>query len=60
MPDGDSSLLRYLMSVELVPGQTVEVRRAAPLGEPLTVLAGTTELAVSRDLAARIEVGPPE
>ncbi len=60
VPDGDSSLLRYLMSVELVPGQTVEVRRAAPLGEPLTVLAGTTELAVSRDLAARIEVGAAE
>ncbi len=60
VPDGDSSLLRYLMSVELVPGQTVAVTRAAPLGEPLTVLAGTTELAVSRELAARIEVGSAE
>nr|MBA2475984.1 metal-dependent transcriptional regulator [Actinomycetota bacterium] len=60
VPDGDTSLLRYLVSVELVPGQTVAVTRSAPLGEPLTVLAGTTELAVSRDLAARIEVGSPE
>lgn len=60
VPDGDTSLLRYLVSVELVPGQTVAVTRSAPLGEPLTVLAGTTELAISRDLAARIEVGSPE
>ena len=60
VPDGDSSLLRYLVSVELVPGQTVALKRAGPLGEPLTVLAGATELAVSRELAARIEVGAAE
>ena len=56
VPDGDSALLRYLTSLALVPGESVELRLAAPFDGPITVRARGVEHAISRELAARIEV----
>lgn len=56
VPDRDRPLLGYLAGAGLLPGQTVTMVAAAPFGEPLTVLAGGTELALSRDLAALIGI----
>jgi DtxR family Mn-dependent transcriptional regulator len=56
VPDGDSDLLRYLRSLDLLPGASVEVIGAAPFEGPLTVLAGGAERAISRQLAAQIGV----
>ncbi|MGH2667646.1 MAG: metal-dependent transcriptional regulator [bacterium] len=56
IPDGDPELLRYLSSLELLPGRRVELRHAAPFGGPLTVLAGGIEHAISRELAGKLGV----
>ena len=56
VPDRDADLLRYLTSLALVPGSEVELHSAAPFGGPLTIRAGKSKHAVSRELAARIRV----
>ena len=56
VPDGDAALLRYLVSLALIPGENVEVRASAPFEGPITVRARGVEHAISRELAARIEV----
>jgi DtxR family Mn-dependent transcriptional regulator len=56
VPDGDAALLRYLASLFLVPGESVELRASAPFDGPITVRAHGAEHAISRELAARIEV----
>jgi DtxR family Mn-dependent transcriptional regulator len=56
VPDDDSALLRYLTSLALVPGESVELRLSAPFDGPITVRARGVEHAISRELAARIEV----
>jgi len=56
VPDEDSDLLRYLRSLDLLPGAMVELVAAAPFGGPLTVVAGGAERAISRQLAAQIGV----
>ncbi len=56
IPDGDSDLLRYLLSLTLVPGKRVSVRRAAPFGGPLTVAVGPVEHAISSEVASLIGV----
>ncbi len=56
VPDEDSDLLRYLGSLALLPGATVELVEAAPFGGPLTVVAGGAEHAISRQLASQIGV----
>ena len=56
VPDEDSELLRYLRSLDLVPGAPVQLVEAAPFGGPLKVLARGKERAVSRQLAAQIGV----
>lgn len=57
VPDGDAPLLRYLAELSLVPGETVELRRSAPFGGPLTVRVAGSEHALSRELAGQIGVG---
>jgi DtxR family Mn-dependent transcriptional regulator len=57
VPDADSELLRYLSGLSLVPGRLVELRRSAPFGGPLTVVVGSDEHAISRELAMQIGVG---
>jgi DtxR family Mn-dependent transcriptional regulator len=57
VPDTDAGLLRYLSELSLLPGRLVELRRSAPFGGPLTVRAGGSEHAISRELAGQIGVG---
>ena len=56
VPDGDRELLRYLGTLGLVPGETVELIHRAPFAGPLTLRAGGAEHSISRDLAATIGV----
>jgi DtxR family Mn-dependent transcriptional regulator len=56
VPDGDEDVLRYLTTLALVPGQNVELLRAAPFGGPLTIRISGGEAAISRELGAQIHV----
>jgi DtxR family Mn-dependent transcriptional regulator len=56
VPDDDTALLRYLSSLALLPGKAVRLIAAAPFGGPMTVRAGGSEHAISRDLADQIGV----
>ncbi len=56
IPDGDDELLRYLVSIALVPGEPVTVVEAAPYGGPLTLRIKGQTTAISAELAARIHV----
>ena len=56
VPDSDAELLRYLSSLALLPGESVEVRHAAPFDGPITVAVDGVEQVISRELAARIGV----
>jgi DtxR family transcriptional regulator, Mn-dependent transcriptional regulator len=56
VPDGDRELLRYLSELKLTPGSRLEVRESAPFDGPVTVRIGGADHAISRELAARIDV----
>ncbi len=56
IPDGDGELLRYLTSLELVPGRQVELVHSAPLDGPLTIRVDGKETAISRQLGCAISV----
>lgn len=56
VPDGDAGLLRYLADLDLLPGVRVEVVQVVPYGGPLRLLVGSTERAISREMAHRIHV----
>ena len=56
VPDGDGELLRYLISLALVPGQTVTVVQAAPFNGPLTIRVNDGVAAISAELASQISV----
>jgi DtxR family Mn-dependent transcriptional regulator len=57
VPDLDDDVLRYLASIELVPGQSVTVTRASPESGALTVrVGGARENAISQALARRIRI----
>jgi DtxR family transcriptional regulator, Mn-dependent transcriptional regulator len=56
VPDGDGELLRYLSKLKLTPGSRLEVRESAPFDGPVTVRIGGADHAISRELAARIDV----
>ena len=56
VPDGDAALLRYLSEIAIVPGQELEMMKAAPFGGPLTVRTGTGEHAIARELAAAVGI----
>jgi DtxR family transcriptional regulator, Mn-dependent transcriptional regulator len=56
VPDGDGELLRYLVSISLVPGQIVVLVQVAPFKGPLTVRIDGRETAISTELAAQIRV----
>jgi DtxR family Mn-dependent transcriptional regulator len=58
VPDRDRQLLQYLSSMGLLPGRAVELRSAAPFDGPLVVVADGVERAISRDLAALVDVDP--
>jgi DtxR family transcriptional regulator, Mn-dependent transcriptional regulator len=56
IPDGDGELLRYLSELKLTPGSRLEVRESAPFDGPVTVRVGGSDHAISRELAALIDV----
>jgi DtxR family Mn-dependent transcriptional regulator len=56
VPDGDPALLRYLSTLDLLPGERVELVEAAPFGGPVRLVSGGAEHAISRELAAQIGV----
>lgn len=56
VPDGNSDLLRYLASLELVPGREVELAACAPFDGPVTLRSRAGEHAISRELAGAIGI----
>jgi DtxR family Mn-dependent transcriptional regulator len=57
LPDLDENLLRYLVTIDLIPGKLVTLRSASTLSGVLTLQIGEAdETAISRDLAERIRV----
>jgi DtxR family Mn-dependent transcriptional regulator len=57
VPDLDEDLLRYLASVDLIPGQLVTLCSASPFSGVLTLRVDDAhETAISRELAERIRV----
>jgi len=56
VPDHDADLLRYLATLSIVPGQTVELITLAPFGGPATVRTVSGERPIARELAAAIDV----
>ena len=58
VPDEDPEALRYLASLQLVPGTEIEVVEVAPFNGPLTVRVGAEFRVVGRELAADVGVEP--
>jgi DtxR family Mn-dependent transcriptional regulator len=58
VPDEDAEALRYLASLELVPGAEIEVLDVAPFNGPMTVRVGTETKVLGRELAAALGVEP--
>jgi DtxR family Mn-dependent transcriptional regulator len=56
VPDRDGELVRYLSSLELVPGREVEVTGLAPFDGPVALRSANGEHVLSRELAAAIGV----
>lgn len=58
VPDEDPEALRYLASMNLVPGVEVEVVERAPVNGPLTVRVGTGRAVLGRELSSTLRVEP--
>ena len=56
VPGGDAELLHYLSDLALVPGAEVELTAIAPAGGPLSVRTRSGDHAITRELAASIDV----
>jgi len=54
--DEEAGLLRYLLSLGLLPGVAVHVEQVAPFGGPLLIRVGEARYAIGRDIAAKIWV----
>jgi DtxR family Mn-dependent transcriptional regulator len=57
VPDANDDLLRYLASLDLVPGRTVAVLSVAPFDGPLILRTDTGEHPIAHALAATIGIG---
>src|SRR5919201_3072845 len=53
VPDRDPAFLRYLESLGLLPGATVELRAREPFSGPLTVRVGDAERVIGHELASQ-------
>jgi DtxR family Mn-dependent transcriptional regulator len=51
-----ADLLRYLGTMGLVPGASLEVMGKAPFNGPITIKVGRTNRALSREVASIIKV----
>jgi DtxR family Mn-dependent transcriptional regulator len=60
VPDEDADALRYLASLDLIPGTELEVLERAPFNGPLTVRIGSDTRVVGRELACAVGVEPVE
>ena len=58
VPEGDDAMLRYLASLGLEPGASVQVEGLAPFQGPLTIRVGEERHTVSHALASKIVVEP--
>jgi len=54
--DEEAGLLKYLLSLGLLPGVAVHVEQVAPFGGPLLIRVGEARYAIGRDVAAKIWV----
>ena len=54
----ERSVARRLMEMGLLPGTTVQLRRIAPLGDPIELRLRGFSLSIRRSEAERIEVEP--
>jgi len=52
----EAELLKYLVSLGLLPQTKVEVEEVAPFGGPLLIRAGDSRYALGRNVASRIFV----
>lgn len=59
--DERTELLKYLLSLGLLPGSVLHVEQVAPLGGPLLIRVGEARYAIGRDVAAKIWIreAPP-
>ena len=53
---GDSALKERLMTMGLIPGTKVQIRRAAPLGDPIAIRVRSYNLAIRKADAEKIAV----
>ena len=56
----ERTVARRLMEMGLLPGTTVQVRRIAPLGDPIELRLRGFSLSIRRSEAERIEVEPQQ
>jgi DtxR family Mn-dependent transcriptional regulator len=56
--DEERDVLRYLLSLGILPGVELAVEQVAPFGGPLLVRIGDARYALGREVAARIRVHP--
>lgn len=55
--EGDRSFRRRLMELGLLPGTKVELKRVAPMGDPLELLVRGCSLSIRRREANEVVVG---
>ena len=58
--DEERELLKYLLSLGVLPGVELEVEQVAPFGGPLLIRVGEARYAIGRDVSQRIRVVPAE
>jgi DtxR family transcriptional regulator, Mn-dependent transcriptional regulator len=56
VPDGDGELLRYLVTLALIPGERLHLVQAEPFGGPLTLHTSQGNTVISRQLGEQIHV----
>ncbi|MEO5509425.1 MAG: metal-dependent transcriptional regulator [Longimicrobiales bacterium] len=60
VPDDDPAELRYFAELGLIPGAQLEILDRAPFNGPLRLRVAGTECVVGAEIAAKIQVAPPE
>jgi DtxR family transcriptional regulator, Mn-dependent transcriptional regulator len=58
VPDRDAAFLRYIESLGLLPGATVELRAREPFSGPLTVRVDEADRVIGHELASQLRVEP--
>jgi DtxR family Mn-dependent transcriptional regulator len=58
VPDRDPAFLRYIESLGLLPGATVELRAREPFSGPLTLRVADVDRVIGHELASQLRVEP--